>query len=299
MTDLVIIGAGPAGLTAAIYARRAGLDFLLLDQDGCGGGQITSAHRVQNYPGLPGITGEELGERLRSHAQSLGVEVQYGQVVSLSRTGEGFFLTTDEGTSLRSRAVIAAVGASPRHLGLPGEDTLAGVSYCAHCDGAFFTGQNVAVVGGGDTAVADALYLSQICAHVTVLLRRDRFRAAPAEVEQLLRRENVSVRRNVQVKALVGREHLSALGLSTGEALPCAGLFIAAGTVPATGFLGELPILTQEGYIWADETGKTAIPGLFAAGDSRKKPLRQLVTAVADGANAATSAWEFLRQAVK
>jgi thioredoxin reductase (NADPH) len=295
MTDLIIIGAGPAGLTAAIYAHRAGLRLLLLDQDGCGGGQIGSAHLVQNYPGLPDISGEELGEKLRSHVTSLGVEIQYGEVTALIRRENGFLLTTAEGKTYDARAVIVAVGASPKTLGVRGEDTLSGVSYCALCDGPFFAGKDVAVIGGGDTAVEDALYLSELCTHVTVVLRRDVFRASPVRVSQLLERENVTVRRNTQVEELLGEDHLKALRLATGELLPCDAVFIAVGAAPATGFLTGLPILTQDGYIEADETGITAIPGLFAAGDSRGKVLRQVVTAVADGANAATSAAAYLR----
>jgi thioredoxin reductase (NADPH) len=235
MTDLLIVGAGPAGLTAALYAHRSGLRFILLEQDGYGGGQIVSAHRVQNYPGFPDITGAELGDRLRGHVTALGVDVRYGEVSCLSRTGEGFLVSTTDGDEYPARAVIAATGGSPRPLGLPREKDLAGVSYCALCDGAFFAGQDVLVIGGGDTAVEDALYLSEICAQVTIVLRRDVFRAADSRVELLLQQKNVTVRKNTQVTQLFGEQHVEGVLLSTGETLPVRAVFVAVGTVPSTG----------------------------------------------------------------
>jgi thioredoxin reductase (NADPH) len=213
----------------------------------------------------------------------------------LTQIPEGFSLRTTDGEELTARAVIAATGATPKPLGVPGEDTLTGVSYCAVCDGSFFAGQDVLVVGGGDTAVEDALYLSELCSHVTIALRRKVFRAAEVRVKQLFDRPNITVRTSTQLAEILGEEHVEGVRLTSGEVLPCAAVFLAVGTTPATGFLSGLPVRTEDGYIQADESGQTALPGLFAAGDTRTKPLRQIVTAVADGANAAVSAASYLR----
>lgn len=299
MYDLLILGAGPAGLTAAIYAARAGLRFAVLEQDGWGGGQISSAHQVQNYPGVPEISGADLGEKLRQQAEALGTEVLCAEISCVERYGGGFRLTSAEGEQFQAKAVIAATGAYPKKLGLAGEEALtgAGVSYCAVCDGAFYAGKDVLVVGGGDTAVEDALYLSPICKSVTVLLRRAVFRAARTRVDLLLKQPNVTVLTNTTVAALHGRERLEAVTLQTeGESreVPADGLFVAVGHVPATDCLRELPLRLESGYVAAGEDCVTTVPGLFAAGDIRTKPLRQAVTAAADGANAANSAIAYL-----
>ena len=298
MYDLLILGGGPAGLTAAIYAARAGLHFAVLEQDGWGGGQISSAWRVNNYPGLPGISGSELGERIREHAVGLGAELRYGEAAALTRTAEGFLIETAEGDLLPARSVIAAPGSAPRKLGVPGEEK-AGVSCCAVCDGEFFAGKAVAVVGGGDTAVDAALYLAGLCPRVTVLLRRDVFRAVKSRAELLKRTESVVIRTGTRVREVLGDGRVEGLRIVSGEReeiLPCEGLFLAVGSRPQTGFLRSIPgLLDEDGYLLADETGATAVPGLFAAGDARKKALRQVATAVADGANAATAAAIFLQ----
>ncbi len=297
MIDLAIIGSGPAGLTAAIYAARAGLRFVLLEQDGYGGGQISSAHLVQNYPGVPEVSGFDLGEALRQQALDLGAEVTYGTVSLVEQIPEGFSIhLADEEAPVQARAVIAATGASPRPLGVPGETEHigSGASYCATCDGSFYRGKNVAVVGGGDTAVEDGIYLSSICSSVTLLLRRDQFRAAQSRVEVLQKLPNVTVR--FKVKPTAVEDKALVLDTENGpETLPVDGVFIAVGSQPATAYLQQLPLTLEGGYVAADETCKTAIPGLYAAGDIRKKQLRQVVTAVADGANAVTSALEYLR----
>lgn len=302
MYDLLILGAGAAGLTAAIYASRAGLRFAVLEQDGWGGGQISSAHQVQNYPGVPEVSGADLGEKLRQQAEALGTEILCAEINRVERRNGLFYLTGTENEQFQAKAVIAATGAFPRKLNLPGEDALtgAGVSYCAVCDGAFYAGKDVLVAGGGNTAVEDALYLSSVCRSVTVLLRRAVFRGAKARVDLLLKQPNVAVRTNTAVTALHGQERLESVTLETeGESreTPADGLFVAVGSVPATDCLRELPLRLENGYVAAGEDCVTTVPGLFAAGDIRVKPLRQAITAAADGANAAASAAAYLMSA--
>lgn len=296
MYDVLILGAGTAGLTAAIYAARAGLNFLILEQDGWGGGQISAACQVQNYPGLPGITGTQLAENLRQHAIDLGAQIRYGEIEAVTQTENGFAVVTADGKYYDAKTVIAATGASPKSPGIPGEYR-AGVSFCAVCDGAFYAGKDVLVVGGGDTAVEDALYLSSICRQVTVAIRRDRFRAAKSRVEKLKTLSNVRILINTTVTELRGGDHVSSALLQTGNQTceqTVDGVFLAVGTRPTTAYLAPLAVLTPDGYVLADETGKTQVPGLFAAGDIRNKSLRQAITAAADGANAATSAAAYL-----
>lgn len=296
MFDLIVIGAGPAGLTAAIYAARAGLRFVVLEQDGCGGGQIAAAHQVQNYPGLPQVSGADLGETLRRQAVGLGAEIRFAIVTGVKDLGDSKQVLLDGEEPLDCKCVIAATGAVPRTLGIPGEAELAGVSYCAVCDGAFFAGKPVAVIGGGDTAVEDALYLAGICPQVTLILRRAVFRAARTRVELLLRQKNIRVLYNTKPRQILGGGHVEGLVLAGENAgsLAVDAVFIAVGTEPATQYLQGLPLGFENGYVIADETGRTALPGVFAAGDIRRKQLRQVVTAVADGANAATSAAAYL-----
>ena len=304
--DLVIIGAGVAGYTAAIYAARAGVDFTLLEQDGCGGGQITSAHLVENYPGVPRIRGADLADRIKQQAESFGVCVSLGTVQEIHDLGcEKEILLTD-GDTIAASAVIAATGAVPRKLGLDNEEAFAGrgISYCAICDGAFFAGRDVAVVGGGDTAVEDAIYLSSVCKSVTLIHRRDTLRSPKLRADELALRSNVTVRYNSLVTAVRGDGRLEKIIVESIdrrkiERLPVDGLFVAVGTEPAADYLNSLPLQRENGYIIADESGITSVDGIFVAGDLRKKPLRQVVTAASDGANAASSAVTFLRSARK
>ncbi|MDO5546283.1 MAG: FAD-dependent oxidoreductase [Eubacteriales bacterium] len=292
MYDAIILGAGTAGLTAAIYAARAGLRFLVLEQDGWGGGQISAASQVQNYPGLPGISGAQLAENLRQHAIDMGARIQYGEINAVTQNRNGFTVSTIDGDTFDAKTVIAATGASPKLLGVPGED-IAGVSFCAICDGAFYAGKDVLVVGGGDAAVENALYLSSICRQVTVVIRRDSFRAAMSRVEKLKKLSNVQIITNSIVTELRGNEKVSSAILRTdGSTFEIAvdAVFLSVGTSPNTSYLASLPVLTSDGYVLADETGKTRVSGLFAAGDIRSKALYQAITAAADGANAATSA---------
>lgn len=321
MYDLTIIGAGVAGLTAAIYAARAGLDFVVLEQDGWGGGQISSAHLVENYPGLPGISGADLGEAVREQAEKLGAKIELGTVERIeirkqvktqeskgaeSETAEDsgpaepyFELILEDGETVNARSVIAATGANPRRLGVIGEEHLLGrgVSYCAICDGAFYADREVFVIGGGDTAVEDAIYLSGICKSVTLVHRRDTFRAPKTRVDMLRTLPNVTIRCKETLQAVIGAEHVCGVELNSAEGIRyynADAVFVAVGTEPVTSYLKGLPLKLQDGYVSADETCRTAVDGLFAAGDIRKKPLRQAVTAAADGANAATGVIEYL-----
>ena len=302
MIDLAIVGAGPAGLTAAIYAARAGLDFVLLEQDGYGGGQIVSSHEVENYPGVGRISGADLGDAFHNHVEALGTEIRYAVVTSLRDLGDRKELLIEDDAPIQARAVIAATGAAPRRLGVPGEGALTGmgVSYCAICDGAFFKGRDVLVVGGGDTAVEDAIYLSAICRHVTVAVRRDVFRAVKRRVDALSVKENVTVLYHTNLLEIRGRDKVESVVLNSPDGTVeqlIDGVFLAVGVCPVSGWLEELPLTFTDGYVAAGEDCRTNIPGLFVAGDLRKKRLRQLVTAVADGANAAASAELWLRTA--
>lgn len=300
--DLIIAGAGPAGLAAAIYARRARLSFIVLEKEYISGGQVLNTCEVDNYPGLPGIGGYELGVKLREHADALGAAFVTGELrhVGLEEDGRVKVVYTDE-EEYRARTLILAMGAKHRELGVPGEKELAGmgVSYCATCDGAFFKGRKVVVVGGGDVAVEDALFLSRLCEKVTVVHRRDRLRAAQSIQEKLFACENVEMMWNTELIRISGEEHVESAWVrnkKTGEeqALEADGVFLAVGTVPQTGNITKLLQLDENGYIPADEMGVTETPGIFAAGDIRTKQLRQIVTAVSDGANAVTSAQNYL-----
>lgn len=299
MYDLAIIGAGAAGLSAAIYAARAGLSFIVLEQDGWGGGQISSAHQVQNYPGAPEVSGAELGERFREQAVALGASIVYGEVLSVEDHGACKTVLLADDEPVEAKTVIAATGASPKPLVLPDGAALpaSGISYCATCDGAFYADKDVLVIGGGDTAVEDTLYLSAICSSVTLALRRDKFRAAKTRVALLEARENVTVLRNTTLKAVLGDGKVEGVLLSvdgTEQARKADGIFAAIGIEPSVQYLNSLPLPFEGGYVAADETCRTPVPGLFVAGDIRKKRLRQVVTAAADGANAVAGVVDYL-----
>ena len=302
--DVAIVGSGPAGLTAAIYAQRARLSTLVFEKEYMSGGQVVNTYEVDNYPGLPGIGGFELGMKFREHAEKLGsqflnIEVRH---IGLEDEGKVKVLYTD-GEEYRARTVILAMGARHRHLEVPGEKELAGmgVSYCATCDGAFFKGRKVAVVGGGDVAVEDALFLARGCEKVYVIHRRDQLRAAAVLQEQLKKCENVEFLWNTEVTSIEGEDHLDCLKIRNNtdgaeRMLEVDGVFIAVGILPNTGIITKLLQLDENGYIAASEDGTTDVPGIFAAGDIRTKQLRQIVTAVADGANAVTSVQTYLNR---
>lgn len=295
--DVLVIGSGPAGLSAAIYAKRSKLSIVVVEKEYEGTGQIAQSERVDNYLGLPGIEGYELGERFLEHARSLGVEVAEADVIHLEQTPEGEWKAGfEDGGSVVARSVIYAAGASPRRLDIPGEETFLGkgVSFCAVCDGAFYKDKTVAVIGGGDTALDDALYLSKISRKVYLLHRRDRFRGA-AQTEGIVRdTPNIELMLNTSVTKICGEQKVKEIVLQDGKRIPVDGVFLAIGQEPQTKLLGKFARTDSHGYVIAGEDGKTDSPGLFVAGDVREKPLRQVVTAVSDGANAAYSAYNYL-----
>lgn len=291
--DLIIVGAGPAGLTAAIYARRAGRSVLVLEKSSIGG-QIASAPKVENYPGFSAISGAELAERLYSQAEGLGARIELEEAASIV-PGPVLTVTTDYGT-YTATAVILATGTVHRTLGLPGEDALSGISYCAVCDGAFYQGRDVAICGGGSSALQEALFLSELCRHVTLIHRRQEFRGDPILLEALQTCRNVTILPDTRVAALDGRDGtLTGLLLERTDTgvqshLAVEGLFIAVGQQPDTTLSQPLGIAGEAGYIPAGEDCLTTIDGIFVAGDCRTKEVRQMSTACADGASAALAA---------
>lgn len=302
MYDIIIIGSGPAGLSAAIYGQRAKLSVLVIEKQPMSGGQIINTYDVDNYPGLPGISGFDLATKMREHADALGADFVTEEVCSVELSGEEKIIRTDAGEH-RARTVIIATGAVHRKLSVPGEEALLGmgVSYCATCDGAFFRGKETAVVGGGDVALEDALFLARACSHVYVIHRRDEFRGAKVLQEKVLAAENITVLWDTVVDEICGKEQVEELLLEnkkTGEKrkLPVQGVFVAVGIVPSTELFGGALAMDEAGYICAGEDGATSLPGVFAAGDVRTKQLRQIVTAAADGANAVTSVERYLYQ---
>ncbi|MDY4999358.1 MAG: thioredoxin-disulfide reductase [Lachnospiraceae bacterium] len=299
MRDLIIIGAGPAGLTAGIYGKRAGLDTLILDESCIGGGQVMTTYDVDNYPGLPGISGMDLSEKFKSHADEAGVEFKMGTLTGIE-TGDVIKLHTDSG-DLEAKTIIIATGATHNKLGISGEEELQGmgVSYCATCDGAFFRGRTTAVVGGGDVALEDALFLARGCRKVYLIHRRDAFRGAKKLEDKVRATENIELVLDTVPVSILGENGVTGIAVSnvkTGaeSVLAVDGVFIAVGTHPITEYLKGRLELDSKGYIVADETGKTSIPGVFAAGDVRTKALRQIVTAASDGANAVESVLEYI-----
>lgn len=301
MYDLVIIGSGPAGMSAAIYAQRAKLQTVVLERQPFGGGQILNTYEVDNYPGIPGCGGFELGMKLRDHAESMGTVFVQEDVSAVEIWEDGIKTVRTGQGSYDSRTVIWAAGAEHRKLGIPGEEEFQGkgVSYCATCDGAFFRGKTVAVVGGGNVALEDALFLARGCSRVYLILRRDVFRGARILQEKVLNTENITVIYNTQVEKISGTTAVEELVLhhkeqEERENLPVQGIFIAVGITPNTKLLQNHVKLDENGYVIADESGVTEIPGLFVAGDARTKQLRQVVTAVSDGANCVTSVERYL-----
>ena len=298
--DLLIIGSGPAGLAAAIYAQRARLSTLVLEKEYISGGQVVNTYEVDNYPGLPGINGFELGVKFREHADRLGAKFLTAEVKDIIIEETVKKVATSEGT-FQARALILAMGAVHRELGVPGEKELAGmgVSYCATCDGAFFKERTVAVVGGGDVAVEDAIFLARGCKKVYLIHRRDELRAAKSLQERLFSCENVEILWNTVVQEINGEDHVESIkvkNVTTGEqnCMDMDGIFVAVGILPNSEIVRGLVDMDEGGYILAGDDGATNRKGVFAAGDIRKKSLRQIVTAVSDGANAVTSVQEYL-----
>ena len=298
--DVIIVGSGPAGLAAAVYGQRAGLSLLVLEEAYVSGGQVLNTYDVDNYPGMPGISGMELAEKFYEHARSMGASFMTASVRGIHEK-DGLKVVETAKEKLLTRSVILATGARHRLLGVPGEEALTGmgVSYCATCDGAFFRDKTVAVVGGGDVAVEDAIFLARGCKKVYVIHRRDQLRAAKILQEKLLSLDNVEMKWNCVAEEIQGDGQVSGIkvrDVKSGQSSELAvdGVFIAVGTLPNTGFLGDFLQLDEGGYIVAGEDMKTSVPGVFAAGDVRTKALRQIITAAADGANAITSVEAYL-----
>ena len=298
--DIAILGAGPAGISAAIYAARAKMNTLWLDKQFAQGGQILNTYEVDNYPGLPGISGMDLGEAMGEHAAKLGIEPVRENVLAVEDAGEEKIIRTKK-NEYRARTVILACGASHRRLGIPGEEELSGVgvSYCATCDGAFFKDKTAVVVGGGNMAVEDAIFLSRICKKVYLVHRRDELRADEILQESLTADGNVEVIWNSVAVEIQGEECVTGLRIrnvqnNTESVINTDGVFIAVGIIPNTEKFSGLVKLDESGYIIAGEEGITQTPGIFAAGDVRNKDLRQIITADADGANAVNSVQAYL-----
>ena len=300
MADVIIIGAGPAGLSAAIYVQRAGRSALVLEAYTYGG-QIVNTPEVENYPGIAKISGFDFATALYEQATALGAELVFDRAVKLEEQDGMKKITTEGGAEYTAKAVILATGAKNRHLGIDREEELTGrgISYCATCDGAFFKGKPVAVNGGGNTALEDALFLSNYCSKVYIIHRREGFRGEPGQLESLRQKENVEFVLNATVTGLIGDPKLSAVEVTdknTGEKKELAvdGLFIAIGQEPDNQAFADLVELDKAGYITAGEDCRTKTPGIFTAGDCRTKTVRQLTTAASDGAVAALAACSYL-----
>lgn len=296
MKDVVIIGGGPAGLSAAVYAKRATLDVLLLEKSPFMGGQIINTEKVDNYLGLNGISGFELAMKYKEHVENLDVESKNCEVKEIKVFDDHKEVVTGDGECIKTKNIIIATGAGYKHLNVPREKELtgSGVSYCATCDGAFFRNRDVAVIGGGNVALEDALYLSNVCSKVYLINRREELRGAKDTQEKIFASENVEFIPNYTVKELVGEHNLQAIILKKTDSdeekeIQVSGVFVAIGMEPATDFVKNIVDTDDYGYIIAGEDGRTSIKGIYAVGDCRTKKLRQLVTAVADGAYAVSS----------
>ena len=292
MYDVIIIGTGPAGMAAAIYAERAKLKTLVLEKNYISGGQVLTTYEVDNYPGLPGISGMELSEKMKDHAEKLGTKVNTEEVTEIIPEEDLVKVVTKEQT-YETKSLVVATGARHRHLQVPGEEELTGmgVSYCATCDGAFFKNRITAVIGGGDVAIEDAIFLARICKKVYLIHRRDELRGAKSLQEKLFTYDNVEVLWDSIVTKINGQEMLESLTVEnvkdgSVKELETNGVFIAVGITPNSALFKGVVDLDEAGYIKGDENGVTSHRRIFAVGDVRTKALRQIVTAVSDGANA-------------
>ncbi len=299
MYDIIIIGSGPAGLTAAIYARRAEKSVLVIEKETFGG-EITHSPKVENYPGMREISGADLGERLMSQALDLGAEIEMDTCTDI-RPGQSFTVVCER-EEYEGRSVIIAGGSKHRRLGLPREEELtgSGISYCSVCDGPFYTGRSVAVIGGGNSALQEAVQLSQLCSHVTIVQNLDFLTGEKKLQDILAAKDNVTMIFGVTVAELVGDPELTGLVLQhrdgTRENLTVDGAFVAIGQQPENGPFASVATLDQYGYIVADESCETGTPGVYVAGDCRTKAVRQVVTASGDGAIAAIKACKFAEE---
>jgi len=306
MYDLIIIGSGPAGLSAAVYAKRAGLNMLIIEKNPVSGGQIIDTYEVDNYLGIPGVNGFDLAMKFREHADKLGAEFADATVTGVVCKEQGsenklpvYNVITDNG-EFETHTIILATGAHHSKLGVPGEEEYIGkgVSYCATCDGAFYKGKVTAVNGGGDVAVEDAIFLSRFSSKVYLIHRRDELRAAKILQDELFAIPNVEIIWDSVVKEVQGEDKVTTLKVENVKNkeikdVNVDGFFVAIGIHPSTDLFADVVKCDEKGYVIAGEDGATSAPGIFVAGDSRKKRLRQIVTAVADGANAVTSVQDF------
>lgn len=297
MYDLLIIGAGPAGMGAAVYAARAGIKFALIDQSTIIGGQVLTTYEVDNYLGLPQLSGSEISNKFQEHVDKLGVPFIIADVQKIENLPDKKIIHTDKG-DFEARAILLATGASHSMLGVSGEQKLAGmgVSYCATCDGAFFRNKEVIIVGGGNTALEDALFLANQCQKVTLVHRRNSFRAEKMLIDAVLAQKNINILYDSEVIKINGNQTVTSAEISNkGQkiTIPISGIFIAIGYEPDNTMFSDLEI-NAEGYIVADESCRTNLKGVFVAGDTRTKPVRQIVTACADGAVAAINAVSYL-----
>ena len=300
--DMIIVGGGPGGYTSALYAARAGFNVLVLEKFSAGG-QMALTHQIDNYPGFEdGIDGFSLADKMKKQAERFGARSENAEVIKVNLTVNPKEIETAKGTFL-SKTVLLAAGANPRELGVDKETELIGrgVAYCASCDGMFYRGKTVVVVGGGNTAAADAILLSRIAKKVIIVHRRDTLKATRIYHEPLMNAENVEFKWDSTVTELLYEDKITGVkikNVKTGEEsiIDCDGVFVSVGRKPATDFLGSQLDLDENGYIVADETTKTSIPGVYAVGDIRTKQLRQVVTAVSDGAMAVHSAEEYLAE---
>ena len=298
--DVIVVGAGPAGMTAALYASRANLSVLMLDR-GIYGGNLNNTAAIENYPGFKTVQGPELAQYMYQGATQFGAQYAYGTVEKVELAGDLKQLTTDMGDVFTAKVLVIATGTQQRHMGVPGEEEYGGrgVSYCAVCDGAFYKNKRVAVLGGGNTALGDAAFLADICESVTVIHRREEFRADKSAVLRLKEKSNVNYELNSVLTGIKGEGAVSSVtvkNILTGaeKEIPVSGLFVAIGQLPQNEAYKDIVELDGHGYIVAGEDCRTSHEGIFAAGDCRTKQLRQLVTAAADGAVAATNACSYI-----
>ncbi len=287
MRKCIIIGAGPAGMNAALYLKRAGIDVVLIEKE-VPGGEMLKTNKIENYLGFESIDGGELALKMSKQIKDLGIKIMKDKVLNVTKSDK--FIVEMEKEKIEADYVIVATGRTPRKLGLRGEDVLTGkgISYCAVCDGAFYRGKEVAVIGGGDAALTEALYLADLCAKVYVVVRRD-LRASEVLQSRVKAKENIIVLKNVNVSKLDFDERLSSIILDDGKTLPVSGMFIAIGGMPQLNFLDDLDVMMKNGYIVTNDKMESSVKGLYAAGDVRYKDYYQIVTAVSDGAVAALS----------